>query len=71
MATKFGIEESKFEKYYNSPVIINETERDFRYAYTLGVQGFPSITVSYTHLDVYKRQLPHHKSVLYKLFLNN
>ena len=45
LATKFGIEESKFEKYYNSPVIINETERDFRYAYTLGVQGFPSIMV--------------------------
>jgi putative protein-disulfide isomerase len=45
LAVKFGIEESKFEKYFYSPVIINETERDFRFAHTLGIQGFPSLMV--------------------------
>lgn len=43
LASSLGIEPAKFEKYYSSSVIINETERDFLLAQSLDVSGFPSL----------------------------
>jgi putative protein-disulfide isomerase len=43
IAASLGIDTNKFEKYFLSPVIINETERDFQLAITMEVQGFPSL----------------------------
>ena len=43
LASSFAIEPTKFEKYFNAAVIINETERDFLLAQSLGVAGFPSL----------------------------
>ena len=43
LASSLGIEPAKFEKYYTSSVIINETERDFLLAQSLDVSGFPSL----------------------------
>jgi putative protein-disulfide isomerase len=43
LAASVGIDATKFEKYFLSPVIINETERDFQLAITMDVQGFPSL----------------------------
>lgn len=43
LASSLGVEPAKFEKYYTSSVIVNETERDFKLARSLDVNGFPSL----------------------------
>lgn len=43
LAKNLGIDEAKFTRYFNSPVILNETERDFLLSHSLEVQGFPSL----------------------------
>jgi len=43
LAASLGVDGEKFEKHFLSPVIQNETQRDFQMAKTLHVQGFPSL----------------------------
>lgn len=43
LAEKMNIDPVRFEKHFESPVIINETLRDFQLTQTLHVNGFPSL----------------------------
>lgn len=43
IANELGVDGEKFEKHFHSPVIQNETQRDFQLAKTLHVEGFPSL----------------------------